>query len=365
MMTRRLACLLLLGLSLLPCQATAQETTNALTRTELREAELRRRKLEVERQEVEQEARRQDLASREADLAAARTQRSLSRLRELLSAIDQDDPRPMEEIARLRARTENIREERTRPEKRLELLTKRGDAVGREQVELAERLENLSEDIEGHRLQIARWVARSTVGMEADRIEKLIRDLPINPRPNVRLLAEKRNIRRIEQGKLTELLSSMSETEDIRNGIAPVIQLLENKNAQLDETISLLEEKFDLTRDREIREQLEVEKSRSPFYAARLEILKNQVASIDEALNEDARLRALYETELDVLREDFEHSNSGTFAASWCPSSSFSRSLPSIICSADSRCPACTSVTACSMRAASACIAASSLPSAS
>ncbi len=294
-----------------PLPAHAQDTpaiaaTNALTKTEQRELERKRRQAEIARLEAEQSQRRGEISEREARLAEQRSGNATSRLRELLGAIDENDPRPMEEIARLRTAAENLREERTRPEKRLELLHKRGEAPDREQVELTERLVNLNENIQLHRLLINRWIARSTLGMEADRLDKVITGLPVNPRPSVRLLAEKRRNGNAEHTRLTELDANMAELAAVRSDIAPALELLENKSAQLAETIQLLGDKYDLTRTREVRDQLDTEKSRQDPYAERLEILKNQVGAIDETLAENTRLCDLYRTALVVLDEDLD-----------------------------------------------------------
>lgn len=290
----------------------SQPRRNWFSRTRDPEAEareaasLQRRRDELARRELEVGERSSQLEASEANLLKRHAQRPTFRLRDLLNNIDRDNQAAEREMARLHQAAESARDERARIEGRLDLLTKRNTLDEATNVDLNGQLANIGEQIEWLNLQSARWEALITLSSEAMRIEKAAQQLLVNARPTVRLLADKHRLIGEERKRLAELELAMATTRQVQEDIAPALELLQSKQTQIQEKIQLLENKYELNRDRAIRADINVEKQRHEVLAKRADILGKEVTEIGEGLKTLNRLRDVYQAELDVLREDVD-----------------------------------------------------------
>ncbi len=270
------------------------------------EEEKRKRREQVDLMERQQSERLTELELKEATLTRRREQRPIFRLREQMNAIDRDAAVAQESMNKELTKQSELREQRTRDRRRLTEWKASNKASDESVTELSAQIDNDGEGIVLHSLEAGRWDALAVLATEATRLNEAIEALPPSPRPTVRLILEKRRIRLDEEQRLVKALAAEQSLNDMRNELLPARELLQNRVTELDERIRILEDKYDLTRDRAVRDTIALEKVRRRMTDERATLLTGQIAAVDGTIETAKRLQALYRAALAVFDDDLD-----------------------------------------------------------
>jgi len=270
------------------------------------EEEKRKRHEQVNQMERQQSERLTELELKEATLTRRREQRPIFRLREQMNAIDRDAAVAQESMNAELTKQSELREQRTRDRRRLTEWKASNKASDESVTELSAQIDNDGEGIVLHSLEAGRWDALAVLATEATRLNEAIEALPPSPRPTVRLILEKRRIRLDEEQRLVKALAAEQSLNDMRNELLPARELLQNRVTELDERIRILEDKYDLTRDRAVRDTIALEKVRRRMTDERATLLTGQIAAVDGTIETAKRLQALYRAALAVFDDDLD-----------------------------------------------------------
>ena len=270
------------------------------------EAEKRQRQADLEDREVEHERRTGQLQERERTLLAHREQRPLFRLRDVVDAIDRDNRDAKKDLDKLYASMDDLRSELVKAKAQLAGKQSRHELDPESEAELTGTIENLNEDIVLLRVKADHLVNLIDLRVEAARIDKAVGSIAVNPRPSVHLLVEKYAAMAGEERRNTESRLAMERARQFRDDITPALELLQSKLGVLVQHIPLMESKYDLTHDRAIRAEIAVGKVHRRLIEKRIDILRAQVAALEDGLVVFGHLHELYGAELAVLRADFD-----------------------------------------------------------
>jgi small-conductance mechanosensitive channel len=282
---------------------TRNQTTDQVARIN---EQKRLRRAELDNREVELERRSGQLQEKEKHLMARRERRPLFRFRNVVNAIDRDNRDARKDLGKLYSSQDDLRSELVKAKAELSSLSQRREMDAGAKAELTETIANLNEDILLLRLRADHLESLIELRAEAARIDKELDSMAVNPRPTVRLLVEKARAMTDEDRKNAKSHLAMEQTRQLRDEITPALQLMESQQGELVKQIQLLENKYELTRDRTTRADAAIGRIRHPLIAKRIETLRAQVAVIEESLVVLGHMHELYDAERAVLRMDFD-----------------------------------------------------------
>ena len=284
------------------------EATKALQAEATNDAERAQwtQRLVLLEQDLQSVQRRLALEAKEKSLAAEHKRRAVTALREALHAVDTDVTGQTAGARQLDRMLRELRAERSATEERREQLRKQeGDNVeGIADFDL--RLLNQDEEIRAVTLERDLADLRVRLGSEADRIDEMLRSLPVNPRPTIRLNLDKRRYLVAERKQMLDMDDFIKVSEQQRAEVVAAIALSEEKISHAAEEIDLLEKKKQILAARnETRHLLYATVTEKKLLAVRLESQRKQLAAVDGIREVAAQIRDLYEKETAFLKEDF------------------------------------------------------------
>ena len=258
--------------------------------------------LEQDRQSVE---RRVALEEKERTMAAEQRHRSVTALQEALQAIDVNVTAPTEESKRLNLTIRQLRADRAASEDlRIELQKEPVDNAERiSDTDL--RLRNQDEDIRARQLERDAADLRVRLGGEGARIDDVLRKMPINPNPTIRIILEKRRVLAAEQKLFDDMTTSLGVLKQQRDEVAAAVALTKDKLSHSDQEIGILEKKKQVMgAQSESRHMLYVTTTEKKLLSVRLESEKQQLAALDDTRDVATQIHDLYDKELAFLSED-------------------------------------------------------------
>lgn len=257
------------------------------------------------RDELANMERRAELEAKEKDLSRQRNQNTARALLETIGSIDSDTRGPRERALKLRTAFQRLRAERAEIESERGRLQQDRDRNLDAILALNEALRNKDEDIVLCNLQRDLADLQGRLAEEAVRIDHAIRHLPINPRPTVRTLIEKRRYIRAESKNCRDMATLIADTRQLQDEAAAGLALSESKFAQLDEEIRQLQAQRKFKLGQEIRQLLGMAQGETKVMEDRVRIQRDQVRAIQDTIRAARQLADLYERELAVLNRDF------------------------------------------------------------
>lgn len=267
---------------------TKQEALDGIEDKALRE------ELEKQVEHLQEEVRRLDLETRkeaieakEAVLSKELRGHTRYNLREALRAIDSDMETPTRLSRNLDRDIRLLRARRAATEERRFGLS--SDPAGREEeiAELDQEILNKDAEILAKAIQRDRADLQVSVSENANRIDEMIRNLPINPRPTIRLLLDRNR----------QIDAESKKAEDMTTLLA----LLQTQREESEAALSLTVEKKDLV---DKSDSTSLNKKLRKLLREKLQFHQQQVDEVDQGLLLARQARELYEREAAFLEEE-------------------------------------------------------------
>lgn len=283
------------------------EATKSLAAAATNDAERAQwnQKLELQKQDLESIRKRIQLEAKEKTLSAEHKRHADVALREALHAIDADVTAPNQEVWKLNRTIRDLRAERAE----LEELRQRLQDDPRENAEriadTEQRLRNSDEDLIARTLERDAAELQVRLGKEASRIDEMLKNHPLNPRPTIRLLIEKRRALASEQKQMEDVSSQMESLDRQKVDLSAALLLSQEKLAHVDGELALLEKKKQMDSNRgETRQLLYMASTEKKLLGLRIQTQQRQVAALEAVSGYARQLRDLYAKEIGFLKED-------------------------------------------------------------
>jgi len=263
-------------------------------------------KLTVLEQDLENTKRRQELEEKEQALQAASKRQAGIVLQEALRAVEGDTVGPSDQVKRLDRVLRDLKITRGGLEER-RIIFEENPAENLERItDIGLRLRNLDEEIVARSMErdAAEWSLR--LANAAVRIDEVIRNMPMNPEPSIRLLLEKRRYLAGERKKLEDLVATLEVTEQRKAGVETGLAVSKDKLSQVDAELVLLEKKrLIMTSRAEYRRLFYAASTEKKLLAQRVQSQEQQVVAITESVRLARQLKDIFDKELVVLDADY------------------------------------------------------------
>ena len=276
------------------------ETTNEVERAQWEQ------RLSLLNQDLESTQRRLQLEEKEKKIRESHRHRAGSAIREELRTVETDTMQPTEKQRRLDRMIRDLRTTRGDMEERLSVYE--ADAENNEEriTDLNLRLRNLDEEIRARIFERDTAELNLRLATQAVRIDELIRDLPANPDPTVRLLLERRRYLDAENKKIEDITAVLDVLQQRRGEVETALNLSREKSKHVDAEIALLDKKRGVADNRrELRNMIYAANTEKKILSLRVDYQEQQLAAIDESMDTANQLKKLYDLEVAYLGEEY------------------------------------------------------------
>lgn len=259
--------------------------------------------LEQDRESVR---RRLALEEKEKALTAEQRRRSVTAITEALQAVDINTT-PFATVAKqLNQTIRDLRATRVETEDLRRELEKNPAENSERMAEVDMRLRNQDEEIRARQHERDAAELRIRLGQEASRIDEIVRSMPVNPRPSIRVVMDKRHYLATETKQLADATSTLEVLGQRRDEVSAAVTLTGEKVSHTDQEIAILQKKKEVMGAKsESRHMLFVTLTEKRLLSVRLESEKQHLAAVEDAHAVASQLRDLYEKEVIFLREDY------------------------------------------------------------
>jgi small-conductance mechanosensitive channel len=257
-------------------------------------------------QDLESVRRRLTLEEKEKALVAEHRRRSSTALTEALQAVDINTAPFAGQAKKLNQVIRQLRADRVESEAVRADLQKNSAENSERIADVDMRLRNQDEEIRARQYERDTAELRVRLGAEANRIDEAFRSLPVNPRPSIRLIFEKRRYLDAETKQLADSAVVLDVVRQRHNEISAAVTLTGEKLSHSDQEIAILQKKKEVMGAKsESRHMLYVTVTEKRLLSARLESEQQQLTAVEDLRGVASQLRDLYEKEVNVLREDY------------------------------------------------------------
>ena len=262
-------------------------------------------RLELQEQDLQSVKKRNMLDAKEKTLTAEHKRRAGVALRESLHAIDADITAPNQEVWRLNRAIRDLRAERAEMENvRDRLQVDAEDNAGRI-ADSDQRIRNFDDAIFARTLERDAAELHVRLGKEAARIDEMVKNFPVNPRPTIRLILDKRRYIAAEQKQVEDITSQIEYIDQQKVDVAAALTLTQEKLSHVDQELSLIEKKRQIDANRGEARQLQyVAIADKKLLALRIQSQQQQVAALAVMRDFAGQLQDLHEKEVGFLKED-------------------------------------------------------------
>ncbi len=282
-------------------QAMLNEATNDVERTEWKQ------RLDLLQQDRENLRQRHALDEKEQKLAVQQRRSNITRLRESIRAVDTGLTEPSQVAAQL---DHNIRELRSDhadlEQNRVAISGPEGTNTTEEYAEIDQHLRALDEEIQARAQEREAVDARMRLINEAVSAEDLLKTLPINPRPALKLLREKHRLIETKQKLILDTDDVIKLNQQRHDEVTAAIVLTQEKVAHMDDELALLNKKTTGVKGwlsaRPMYYSANMEKK---YLSQRLQSQQQQLTAIASCIQLNTQLRDLLDRERAVLQDDF------------------------------------------------------------
>jgi len=244
------------------------------------------------------------LEEKENRLASRVSRNPLYVLREALASIDTDVRTAREASSQLVRKLHILKTERADLATRMEKFSADPEANAESLAEIDEVMRNKDEEIRLYTLQHDNADLRARLASEATRIDESVRAIPVNPRPTVKLIFDKRTYIREEGRQRQDLDALRIGYRQHYTEISNALVLAETKFANIDAEISALEKKRKTGVSRQFSVLLYIAKSQKDLLEKRIGHHKNQLTATDDCLTIVELLAGLFDKENAFLEAD-------------------------------------------------------------
>jgi small-conductance mechanosensitive channel len=244
------------------------------------------------------------LEEKENRIASRVSRNPLYALRETLASIDTDVRTSREASSQLVRKLHILKTERAELAVRMEKFSADPEANAESLAEIDEVMRNKDEEVRLYTLQHDQADLKARLASEATRIDESARAIPVNPRPTVKLILDKRAYIREEDRQRQDLDALRLGYRQSYTEISNALALAETKFANIDAEISALEKKRKTGVSRQFSVLLYIAKSQKDLLEKRIEHHKNQLAASDDCLAIVELLAGLYDKEVAFLDAD-------------------------------------------------------------
>lgn len=283
-------------------RAMIAECTNDVERAQWQQ------RLNLLEQDLDNVKRRIVLDEKEQTLTAAHKRHALSALREELQAVNTDTSVAEAEARRLAARLRELRYDRTRlGDER----TRRSKTEGVDPAvmdELSQRVRTLDDEIMARSAERDAVELKLRLAAEATRLDTMLRTMPVNPRPTIRLLLDKRHYLAAERKQADDTARNIDTLRERHKELLAALELSQEKAKHIDEEISLLDRKARqaISSRSEARLLSSAANTEKKTLVRRIEFQSQTVTAIEQSVSLSEQLRTIYAKESDFLDEDLD-----------------------------------------------------------
>ena len=262
-------------------------------------------RLELQEQDLQSVKKRIVLDAKEKTLTAEHKRRAGVVLRESLHAIDADVTAPNQEVFRLNRTIRDLRAERGNMDDLHQRLQQDVQENAERIADTDQRIRNNDEDLLARTLERDAAELHVRLGTEATRIDEMLRNLPVNPRPTIRLLVDKRRYLAAEQKQMEDEASHIETLDQEKLDLSAALTLSQEKLSHVDGELALLEKKRQIDTNRNETRQLSyMASTEKKLLASRIQTQQQQVAALDSIRSFAGQLHDLYAKEIGFLNED-------------------------------------------------------------
>jgi small-conductance mechanosensitive channel len=262
-------------------------------------------KLELQKQDLQSVQKRMQLDAKEQTLTAELKRHAGVALRESLHAIDADVTGPNQEVVRLNKAIRGLRAERADLEAVRERLQQDAEDNAGRIADSDQGLRNFDEDILARTLERDAAELHVRLGKEAIRIDEMVKNLPVNPRPTVRLIVDKRRSIASEQKLVDDESSQIESIDQQRVDLAAALALTQEKLSHVDGELSLLEKKRQIDTNRGETRQLQyMAAADKKTLGLRIQSQQQQMVALAAMRGFAVQLHDLYQKECNFLKDD-------------------------------------------------------------
>ena len=262
-------------------------------------------RLELQEQDLQSVKKRIVLDAKEKTLTAEHKRRAGVVLRESLHAIDADVTAPNQEVFRLNRTIRDLRAERGNMDDLHQRLQQDVQENAERIADTDQRIRNNDEDLLARTLERDAAELHVRLGTEATRIDEMLRNLPVNPRPTIRLLVDKRRYLAAEQKQMEDEASHIETLDQEKLDLSAALTLSQEKLSHVDGELALLEKKRQIDTNRNETRQLSyMASTEKKLLALRIQAQQQQVAALDSIRGFAGQLHDLYAKEIGFLNED-------------------------------------------------------------
>lgn len=285
-------------------QITATEALLAAATNDVERAQWNQA-LELQKQDLESVRKRIMLDAKDKTLSAEHRRNAGVALRESLHAIDADVTEPNQEVWRLNRVIRDLRAERASLDDLRQRLQQDPQENAERIADTDQRLRNNDEDLIARTLERDAAELHVRLGNEATRIDEMLRNMPVNPRPTIRLLIEKRRYYASEQKQMEDEASHIESLDQEKLDLSAALTLSRERSSHIDAELALLEKKKQIDADRNgTRQMLYMAATEKKLLAVRIETQQQQAAALDAVRVFSGQLHDLYGRETKFLKED-------------------------------------------------------------
>lgn len=283
------------------------EATKSLVAAATNDAERAQwsQKLDLQQQDLENVRKRIQLEAKEKTLTAEHMRHADVALREALHAIDVDMTAPNQAVWKLNRAIRDLRAERAELEELRQRLQDDPQENAERIADTQQRLRNSDEELIALTLERDAAELQVRLGSEATRIDEMLKNLPVNPRPTIRLLLDKRRYLAAEQKQVEDETSRMESLDQQKVDISAALLLSQEKLSHVDAELALLERKKQIESNRgETRQLLYMAATGKKLLGLRIQSQQRQVAAVDSLSGYARQLRDLHAKEAAFLKGD-------------------------------------------------------------
>lgn len=264
-------------------------------------------RLALSQQDLESVKLRLALEEKEKKLTAEHRRHTDAALRDALQAIDVNVAAPEAEARRLNGIIRQLRVDRSSTEEVRQHLQDDLEQNAERIADIEQRLRNEDEEILARQRERDAAELKVRLGNEGTRIDQVFRGMPLNPRPTIRLMLEKRHYLDGEEKQAADAAVLLEALEVQRKEVSDALGLAQDKLSHCDAELDLLKKKMQVESGRtDARQLYYVTSTEKKLLAKRIESQQNQLAAIDQSRVLAAQLRDLYDREVAYLGEDLD-----------------------------------------------------------
>ena len=264
-------------------------------------------RLELLQQDLDNIRKRAALEQKEKTLSEEQKRHAEVALREVLQTINTDATAHTRQSQQLTRTIRDLRAERAKMEEARQGFLEDPQENAERLADIDQRMRNAEEDILARSIERAAADVQIRLCNEAARIDEAVRALPVNPRPTIRLIIDKKRYLAGEEKQAEDMDVGIVAMEQEKANLAFALKLSREKLSHVDTEIGLLERQRQVDSNRgESRTLYYMASTEKKLLSLRIQTQQQQIDAAGTRHAAALQLRDLYQKEINVLRDDLD-----------------------------------------------------------